>query len=211
MTLFGRRPARDAGPRPANDGGGPGDGHRESASHWLTRDLAQAESVAIMLAQSRAARVVEIADLLAAMYICDWERLSKYWEEGNLDRMESYLQRICKLSPERWNYWIEHYHSQSERPSRRPSGRRWLALDRLRKRPNGKPPRRSTALTAVLKDAETVAPFCETGEGQLTPVLTNECVLLCMARNYGSEISRKLLETGLDAARLEKDVRFPAR
>ena len=46
--------------------------------HRLTKDLSRAETLATMLAQSRAGRVVEVADLLAGMYIYDWERLSKY-------------------------------------------------------------------------------------------------------------------------------------
>jgi hypothetical protein len=50
-------------------------------AHRFTKDLSRAESLAAMLAHSRAASAVEVADLLAGMYIYDWERLSKYWPE----------------------------------------------------------------------------------------------------------------------------------
>ncbi len=63
-----------------------------------------------MLAQSRAARAVEVADLLAGMYIYDWERLSKYWEDQ--DNIEQYLQQICRISPQRWHHWIQFYDQQ---------------------------------------------------------------------------------------------------
>ncbi len=44
-------------------------------------DLERAQTLATMLAHSRAARAVEVADLLAGMYIYDWERLSQFWED----------------------------------------------------------------------------------------------------------------------------------
>ena len=49
--------------------------------HRLTMDMARAESLATMMAHSRAASTVEVADLLAGMYIYEWERLSKYWDD----------------------------------------------------------------------------------------------------------------------------------
>jgi hypothetical protein len=36
-------------------------------------------------------------------------------------------------------------------------------------------------------------------------------VLLCIVRNLGSEISRKLALSGLDVAKLEKEVLIPRR
>src|SRR5271163_359885 len=84
--------------------------------HRLTKDLSRAETLATMLAQSRAARVVEVADLLAGMYIYDWERLSKYWEDQ--DEIETFLQQICRISPQRWHHWIQDYdeHRRDEEP-----------------------------------------------------------------------------------------------
>src|SRR6202453_3902834 len=81
--------------------------------HRLTKDLSRAETLANMLAQSRAAQAVEVADLLAGMYIYDWERLSKYWEDQ--DNIEQYLQQICRISPQRWHHWIQFYDQQRHR------------------------------------------------------------------------------------------------
>ena len=90
------------------------------ASHRLTKELARAESLAEMLAHSRAASAVEVADLLAGMYIYDWERLSKYWPEQ--DGIEEYLQQICRISPQRWHYWIEFYDQQRRGERSPPNG-----------------------------------------------------------------------------------------
>jgi len=69
-------PPSHAAPRSGRAGAN-GNGHPLPA-HRLTLNLTNAESFANMLAKSRAARVVEAADMLAGMYTCDWERLSQY-------------------------------------------------------------------------------------------------------------------------------------
>jgi hypothetical protein len=89
MKFFGRKNGKgapgqpDSAGRRKSDKGPQGDAAQTSArtdavtvSHRLTKDLARAESLAEMLAHSRAANAVEVADLLAGMYIYDWERLS---------------------------------------------------------------------------------------------------------------------------------------
>ncbi len=79
-------------------------------SHRLTMDMSRAASLANMIAHSRAASVVEVADLLAGMYMYEWDRLAKYWDDE--DKVEEYLQQICRISPQRWHYWIEFHHKQ---------------------------------------------------------------------------------------------------
>ena len=110
MKLFGRkdrkngRPSATDGTRvTAHSGGAP-------LAHRITKDLERAETLAAMLAHSRAALVVEVADLLAGMYIYDWERLSQFWD-GN-DEIEIFLQQICRISPQRWHHWIADYDQQ---------------------------------------------------------------------------------------------------
>ena len=85
MEFFGRKkgkPARrkndgkPARPDPSRVNGSRKLAPDQTIEHRLTKDLSRAETLATMLAQSRAARVIEVADLLAAMYIYDWERLS---------------------------------------------------------------------------------------------------------------------------------------
>jgi hypothetical protein len=144
------------------------------------------------------------------MYISDWERLSHYWQPENREEVEGFLRRICGISPQRWHSWIELYdrdqHGEEKqlriRPLLRWKKKKWL---------NDKPLRWSASLQAVLREAEQLAPFRDTVEGRTIPILTSECVLLCIARTYGSEIGRKLAATGLDAARLERDALFPKR
>jgi len=162
-----------------------------------------------MLANSRASQVIEVSDLLAGMYICNWERLSVYWEEEDREEIESFLRGICRISPERWHSWIEFYDDLRRRGER---WQVWRPLNKLRKAvPAESGLRPSAALAAVLKQAEEIAPSRDSvGEGNL-PILTSECVLLCIVRSFGSEVSRKLAETGLDATRLERDALFPRR
>src|SRR5271156_2532143 len=91
--------------------------------HRLTKDLSRAETLANMLAQSRAAQAIEVSDLLAGMYIYDWERLSKYWEDEVV--IEDYLQQICRISPQRWHHWIQFYdHHRNGEPQ--PGPWKWL-------------------------------------------------------------------------------------
>lgn len=161
-----------------------------------------------MLAHSRASLTIDVRDLLAGMYICDWDRLSRYWAEEDRDRVEDFLRTICRISPQRWHSWIQWYDQD-----RREGGRRaWRPLGRgKRNHPGQEPLQPSAALADVLKHAEEIAPFRDTFGGQSLPILTSECVLLCIARDSGSEISRRLAATGLDAASLERDVLFPRR
>ena len=64
----------------------------------------------------------------------------------------------------------------------------------------------SDALATVLKQAEQITPFYDRTPERSIPILTSECVLLCIARTYGTEITKRLAETGLDATKLERDV-----
>jgi hypothetical protein len=193
-----------ARPRPVHDSG-----HFSSQTHRVTLDLARAQTFAAMLANSRASQVIEVSDLLAGMYISNWERLADYWQEEDRDEIESFLRGICRISPQRWHSWIEMYDGL------RRKSERWRLLrpiEKLKRRATAEPPMRlSTALAAVLKRAEEIAPSRDSVGGRNIPIVTSECVLLCMIRSFGSEITRKLAGTGLDTARLERDALFPRR
>ncbi len=69
----------------------PKDSGAEAESHRLTLDLSRAETLAAMLAHSRASQVIEVADLVAGMYLYDWDRLSKYWDYEDQERVEDLL------------------------------------------------------------------------------------------------------------------------
>jgi hypothetical protein len=184
-----------------------GSGHTgsdEPVSHRLTLDLSRADKFAAMVANSRASRVIEVSDLLAGMYIHNWERLSRYWEEGDQERVEELLRTVCRISPARWNFWIQKYDKR-----RRESNKRVISLPLLRKlekEPIVEAPLQPSAeLNAVLKQAEQIAPFHDNSNGKKIPILTSECVLLCIVRNRKSEISRRLAGSGLNVPQLERD------
>jgi hypothetical protein len=61
----------------------------------------------------------------------------------------------------------------------------------------------------VLRNSEAIAPHHDTVNGRAIPILTSECVLLCIAFNDGSELGRRLRETGLDITMLERAARNP--
>ncbi|MFZ3199927.1 MAG: hypothetical protein WA175_02125 [Candidatus Acidiferrales bacterium] len=205
MKFFGQRAGNTA--RPGTKSEERTDSASPSVSRRLTLGLSRAENLALMLANSRAARMVEVADLLAGMYIYDWDRLSRYWRNGDQENIEGYLRLICRISPQRWHFWIQHYHYQQHPGAGR---RKWRPLERfLREQPPARFLRQSTALAAILKEAEKIAPSHDTVDGRRVPILTSECVLLCIARDSESEISRKLATTGMDLAALARDALFP--
>jgi hypothetical protein len=210
MKLFRGKPDEDSH---ASSDGTPGSRRRtdhgaqsQQASHLLTVDLARAERLATMLAHSRAAQFVEVADLLAGMYIYEWERLSKFWDDR--DEIEDLLQKICSISPQRWNYWIEHYDQQRQKDEKdRLSAGRSMKEAQL----PGEALPRSSELQRILTQSEEIAPFRDDVDGRKIPILTSECVLLCIARNQESELSSKLRDTALDLAALERSARDPRR
>ncbi|HEV3481106.1 MAG TPA: hypothetical protein VGR97_02135 [Candidatus Acidoferrales bacterium] len=205
MKIFGRKAATDANRRERAAKQKQG---QPSASHRVTLDLYRAEVLAAMMAKSRSSDCVEVTDLLAGMYISNWERLSRYWADSKQEEIETLLQRICRISPQRWHSWIESYQAT------RDDGRKRV-WQRLRMSKNGKAgdksPGPSADMVSVLKRAEELTPFREKSGGASTPILTTECVLLCILRTFGSEISRRLLATGIDQIKLERDVLLPRR
>jgi hypothetical protein len=195
--------------RPSEQGPGPKNGKSGDAPvrRRFTQDLVRAESIAAMLANSRASQVIEVSDLLAGMYIDNWERLARYWEDP--EDLEAFLQQFCQLSPPRWQYWLQYYDEVRQTSQRKPS-----VLSRLLRR-DGKQSfsekvfQRSQDLDEILTDAEQIAPFRDTANGCDVPILTMECVVLCIAKHPGMEISKKLRATGLDINNLERAARFP--
>lgn len=174
------------------------------ASHRVTLDLARSENLALMVAQSRASNVIEIADLVAGMYLYGWDRLSRYWESEDQERVEKILRNMCRISPERWNYWIQLY--DKNRRAKEELASVPKLLRRFRSAPATQPlPERSPELTKLFKQAEEIAPLRDKSDGRDVPILTSECVLLCVIRTRGTEISRKLASSGMDIAQLEKD------
>jgi hypothetical protein len=178
--------------------------------HRVTKDLDRAETLASMLAHSRASRTVEVADLLAGMYIYEWENLSKFWEQQ--DEVETFLQQMCRISPQRWHHWIEFYHQQRHEKEPRkiwqlPKGLKGAKTNV--RQPEGKPLVRSAELQNILKTAEELSPARDFVDGRAIPILTCECVLLAIAKKTDSEIGHRLVATGLNVTSLEESARNP--
>ncbi len=208
MALFPKD--RKAGKAPADGSRKALGTDRSEVTRRVTRDFERSETLASMLAHSRASRTVEVADLLAGMYIYEWENLSKFWEQQ--DEVEAFLQQICRISPQRWHHWIEFYDQQ--RHTKEP--RKIWQLPKGRKpakgkgaQPNGIPLLRSAELQNVLKTAEELSPARDFVDGRAIPILTCECVLLAIAKKTDSEIGHRLVATGLNVASLEESARNP--
>jgi hypothetical protein len=181
---------------------------KSHALRRITKDLERAETLAAMLAQSRAAETLDVADLLAGMYIYDWERLSKFWDEEAHDTIEEYLQHICRISPQRWHQWMEHYDRQrrQDEPRKR---KLWQFRPPRGAKGTAKPLGQSAELQGILKRAEELSPARDFVQGRAIPILTCECVLLAIALKTDSEIGHRLVSTGLDVFALEQSARNP--
>jgi hypothetical protein len=214
MPFFRRKTKSGAGARDDSDAKTPGRQNPADAEANLAGDtrrvtlsLSRAGKFAAMMAHSRAAVVIQVSDLLAGMYISDWEHLSQYWEEEDLENVEEMLRKFCEMSPQRWNSWIEMYDLEQHNGE---GAEPWRGNKRPVRKDDGRL-QKSAALEDVLKQAEQIAPFFDSAGDRKLPILTNEAVLLCIARSYGTQISRALSASGLDTARLEKDALFPRR
>jgi hypothetical protein len=207
MTLFSRKdgdgiktPKRKAGEVALVEGAG------TLPSHRLTMDMARAESLASMMAHSRAAIAVEVADLLAGMYMYEWDRLAKYWDDE--EKVEAYLQQICRISPQRWHYWIEFHHGQIAADN---EPKKWKLPIGARKEKEEAAPKlpHSAELLAVWAAAEAAAPTTDIVDGLAIPVLTLECALFAIASRTNSEIGHRLVASGLKLGELEEEARRP--
>jgi hypothetical protein len=207
MKLFGRKDRKNGQSSEPDGAQAAANSSASPLTHRITKDLERAETLATMLAHSRAARVVEVADLLAGMYIYDWERLSQFWEAH--DEIESFLQQICRISPQRWHHWIQDYDQQRREEEPR---KIWQLLTGAKgqAQPSSEASlSNSGELQLVFQHAELLAPGRDMVEGRAIPILTCECVLLAIAKKNDSEIRRRLLATGLNVASLERSARNP--
>ncbi len=216
MTFFGKKRAgHESVPRRYD--GIAGESQSEGSSHRLTLDLSRAMNLATMLASSRASKFIEIPDLLAGLYIYEWDRLSAYWPEENLEHVEALLRDICQISPQRWNYWITLYDKQRREAEPQP---RWKKLGKSKSASGqAEPLTPSTSLKSAFDAAELISPFRDPGTRNgkderrklAVPVVTAECLLLCITKYTVSETGKKLAASGLDIEQLERAVIDPKR
>jgi hypothetical protein len=143
------------------------------------------------------------------MFLDAWERLSKFWDDP--EEVETLLQQICRISESRWNRWLQHYQELRGDDGQKRS-LPWRLLHRKRSKPTSDTIyQRSSELEEVLREAEGIAPFRDKVGGRSIPILTLECVLLCIAKHPGLLLARKLIASGIDLGTLERAARFPKR
>jgi hypothetical protein len=207
MKLLGNR----AGKAPANGGASAGTvphPFNELAVRW-TKELARTVNLAVMLAKSRALRSISAADFLAAMYLNHWDGLADYWEDSG--EIESYLETLCRVSPQRWHKWLLEYEASRNEQEKELKRRIGLPRRKNGRKPEGDGLALSRELESVLRRAGRITPGRERQEGRTIPILTSESVLLAMAREWESQVGRRLEATGLDVERLERAAKDPRR
>lgn len=214
MKFFGRKSGANGAARHNSAGADAATRHNADMdadlagdSRRITLSLSRAGRFAAMMARSRGSVIIEVSDLLAGMYISDWEHLSQYWEEEDQDRVEEMLRKLCQMSPQRWNSWIALYDQKHQKGK---GAEPWQGSEPAI-RTDDVPLEKSVALEDVLKQAEQIAPHHDRVGDRKLPILTCEIVLLCIARSYGTEISRSLAASGIDTGKLEQDALFPRR
>jgi hypothetical protein len=207
MKLLGNR----AGKAPANGRTSAGtvpQPFNELAVRW-TKELARTVNLAVMLAKSRALRSISAADFLAAMYLNHWDGLANYWEDSG--EIEKYLETLCRVSPQRWHKWLLEYEASRKEQEKELKGRIELGRKKSERRTAGDGLLLSRELESVLRRAGRISPGRERQEGRTIPILTSESVLLAMAREWESQVGRRLEATGLDVERLERAAKDPKR
>lgn len=180
----------------------------EVPARW-TKELARTVNLAVMLAISRALTSISTADFLAAMYLNHWDGLSNYWEDSS--EIEKYLESLCHVSPQRWHKWLAEY--DAGRNEQEKDFKRRISI---RRKSN---PRKkglaglslSQELASVLRRAGRISVARDRQDGRTIPVLTSETVLLAMAREWQSQVGKRLEATGLNIEKLERAAKDPRR
>jgi hypothetical protein len=214
MKLFGKKPAPEGARSQHNRANG---APRDKVTHRVTLDLSRAQDLAAMLASSRASRFIEITDLLAGLYLYEWDRLAAYWPEENREDVEKLMGEICRISPQRWNYWIQLYDTRRKESQPKPAWKRLAKLTNGNKEAPAPVP--SARLENLFHIAEKISPFRDprsnpekgATNADALPVLTSECILLCIAKFMSTDAGKKLHQSGLIIEKLERAVIDPKR
>ncbi len=145
--------------------------------------------VAMNLARERGSSTLDVRDMLGALWIADLDRLSKYWRDW--EEFEDFVTAECRLHEPRWAYWLHIFEASQRQKKGRLHG--------------GMLMNQSPSLVKVWREAERLAE--SRNDGDLRPVLTTEDFLLAMTRQADTELSAKMVKTGLNVARLEEAVK----
>ena len=161
-----------------------------------------------MLAYDRDELVIDVADVLAGIYINSLERIGKYWSDA--EAIEIFVEEHCGINPQRWDHWIMHF-DQVYRSPKKSFNRARIGMRGLRRKPRsfvGVGFKQSPDLLAVYKIAEAMAISRSDMFGEKLPLVTLESFLLATSK-HSSPVGKHLVESGIDLAKLKRDVRHP--
>ncbi|HWZ54490.1 MAG TPA: hypothetical protein VNZ63_00365 [Verrucomicrobiae bacterium] len=184
---------------------------RPTIRHMDTRHLRWATTFAMVVAYSTWREEVTASDLLAGLYVANFERISLFWPHP--EYLEDFIAEYCDWSEPRWATW-ERYHEEHRRSARRYSILRWFGpLGRVTIR-GKKQPRRfvgfrfhySPDCNLVFETAEKLTPYTAKApfSDKTVPLLTPEIVLLAFLRTEALPLGKSLRDSGLIVEQLEK-------
>lgn len=173
----------------------------------LSDDLVYCQQLAMIFVFARSSSRLELRDLLAGLYVASLEvdRLTQYWPDWS--KFETFVLRKCGVegtresNREKWEAQI-----RNAPVARRLFGR--FFYYRLSK--NSYVWRRfwnSPDVEKIYRAACEVATSANAEAKVRRPILTPEHILLAIAQETEMPLTRALLETGVDRARLEREIR----
>jgi hypothetical protein len=171
-------------------------------THCDTRHLRWATVFAQLIAFCKSRDELVPSDLLAGIYVANWERVSKFWSRPEL--FEDFVAEFCDWDEPRWLTW-QRWQDESRRAPRRSRfyftirGKRW-----------GKPHlfgsmfKLSPEWKRIFETGERLTPYRAPHRGRILPLLTPEIMLLAVVRTEGIPIVKHLQNTDLMLDKLEE-------
>ena len=173
-------------------------------THVDTRHLRWATTFAALIAFSKRRDELIPSDLLAGIYVANWERVCEFWPRPQT--FEDFVAEYCDWSEPRWLTW-QRWHDEGRKAI--PESRFRLRLS-FRGRPLGK--RRlfglkftqSSDWERLFATGEKLTPYTASHWDRILPLLTPEIMLLAFIRTEGISLRKPLQESGLMVDRLEE-------
>jgi hypothetical protein len=175
-------------------------------THSDTRHLRWATAFSALIAFCKNRDEMIPSDLLAGIYVANWERVSKFWSQPEL--FEDFISEHCDWSEPGWLTW-QRWHEESRRAPRSS----WFHLGYIRRgklKRFGKPRlfgshfSKSPELKRLFETGERLTPHKVPERGRNLPLLTPEIMLLAFVRTDGIPLGIHLQNNGLMVDKLEE-------
>jgi hypothetical protein len=173
-------------------------------THTDTRHLRWATTFAALIAHCKGRDELVPADLLAGIYVGDWERISVFWPRPEL--FEDFVAEYCDWSEPRWATW-QRYRDE-ERTAPRPFlGRFTFSYPGKKRRLFGSMFKESGDWKRLFETGEKLTPHKVPFRNRILPLLTLEIMLLAFIRTEGIPLGKHLQDAGLMADKLEESAK----